>query len=75
LPGADAGEAAREVLEKLALQHFKLGKRGLEADVADEAAAAKLLAKLVKAGVPVLAAGPLKGDLEKYFLGGARDAE
>lgn len=75
LAGDGVGEAARSVLGALALQHFKVGKRGLEADVADEAAAAQLLAKLVKAGVPVLAAGPLKGDLEKYFLGGARDAE
>lgn len=66
---------ARGVLGKLDLEHAKVGKRGLEADVADESEAAELLAKLVKAGVPVLAAGPLKGDLEKYFLGGAREAE
>ena len=73
--GEGVGAKAREVLAKLELEHAKVGKRGLEADVADEDGAAVLVAKLVKAGVPVLAAGPLKGDLEKYFLGGARDAE
>ena len=70
-----AAAAAKAVLDKLALDHAKVGKRGLETDVADEDGAAELLAKLVKAGVPVLSAGPLKGDLEKYFIGGAHDVE
>ena len=70
-----ATDKARVVLAELDLQHARVGRRGVEADVADEQAAAELVATLVKAGVPVLAAGPLKGDLEKYFLGGARDSE
>lgn len=70
-----ATDKARAVLAELELTYCKVGKRGLEADVADENAAAALVSGLAKAGVPVLSAGPLKGDLEKYFLGGARDAE
>jgi ABC-2 type transport system ATP-binding protein len=70
-----AAAKAGAVLDKLDLTAAKVGKRGLEADLTDEAEAADLLKALVKAGLPVLAAGPLKGDLEKYFLGGARDAE
>lgn len=66
-------DKASRVLAPLEIAHV-MGKRGLEADVVDEPAAAELVAKLVNAGVPVLAAGPLKGDLEKYFIGGARDA-
>jgi hypothetical protein len=63
------------VLAELDLLYVKVGKRGLEADVTDENAAAALVSGLAKAGIPVLSAGPLKGDLEKYFLGGARDVE
>jgi ABC-2 type transport system ATP-binding protein len=70
-----ATDKARAVLADFELTYVKVGKRGLEADVADENAAAALVSGLSKAGVPVLSAGPLKGDLEKYFLGGARDAE
>lgn len=70
-----ATDKARAVLAELGLEGAKLGKRGVEADVADEAAAAELVSAFAKAGVPVLTAGLLKGDLEKYFLGGARDAE
>ena len=70
-----ATDKARTVLAEFELQHVKVGKRGLEADVADEKTAAELVSKLAVAGVQVLAAGPLKGDLEKYFLGGARDSE
>lgn len=67
-------EKASSVLAALGIAHV-MGKRGLDADVADEPAAAELVAALVSAGVPVLAAGPLQGDLEKYFNGGARDAQ
>lgn len=70
-----ATDKARAVLAELALTHVKVGNRGLEADVADEKAAAELVTELAMAGIPVLAAGPLKGDLEKYFLGGARETE
>lgn len=70
-----AADKARDVLTTLKLMHTKVGMHGLEADVADEKAAAELVTELVKAGVPVLAAGLLKDDLEKYFLGGARDTE
>jgi ABC-2 type transport system ATP-binding protein len=70
-----AADRVRTVLARLDLTHAKVGEDGLEIEVADEAAAAELVTSLAQAGVPVLAAGPLKGDLEKYFRGDARDAE
>lgn len=68
-------EVARTVLATLGLRQAKVAEDGLEVDVADEAAAAELVTTLAKASVPVLAAGPLKGDLEKYFLRDARETE
>lgn len=70
-----AADMAGTVLTRLGLKHAKVGEDGLDIEVPDEAAAAELVTSLAKAGVPVLAAGPLKGDLEKYFRGGARDTE
>ena len=63
-------DLAKTVLASLELQLAKLGEADLEVDVADEKAAVELVTALAKAGVPVLAAGPLKGDLEKYFREG-----
>lgn len=74
LKSDEAAKQAKRVLAELGFAALKLGARALEADLPDEAAAAALVAKLVQAGVPVLSSGPLKGDLEKYFLGGAREA-
>jgi len=68
-------DVARSVLATMRLQQGKVEDGGLEVDVADEATAAQLVTMLAKASVPVLAAGPLKGDLEKYFMGGVRDTE
>lgn len=75
LKAEGVADTVRAALLTLDLQHAKLGEAGLELEVADEAAAAGLVTTLVKAGVPVLAAGPLKGDLEKYFLEAVGDAE
>jgi len=68
-------DIARTVLTQLDLKDARVGEAGLEIEMADEAAAAGLVTSLAKAGVPVLAAGPLKGDLEKYFRGSARATE
>ena len=61
---------ATDVLEKLGLEGATLAKGGLQATVEDEAGAAELLKALVKGGVAVTHAGPLQGDLEKFFHGG-----
>jgi ABC-2 type transport system ATP-binding protein len=74
---AEAGAAAKAkaVVQGLGLGGVKVLKGGLQADVADEAGAAELLKGLVQAGLRVIQAGPLQGDLEKFFHGGADEAE
>jgi ABC-2 type transport system ATP-binding protein len=72
---AGAGAKAKAVAERLGLSGVKVVKGGMQADVADEAGAAELLKALVKAGLAVTQAGPLQGDLEKFFNGGADEAE
>jgi len=64
-------DVARTVMATLKFQQARVEEDGLEVEVADEAAATKLVTTLAKAGVPVLAAGPLRGDLEKYFREGS----
>ena len=72
-PGS--ADKAKAAVDKLSLSGVKVLKGGLHADVADEAGAAELLKALVKAGLRVTQAGPLQGDLEKFFHGGADEAE
>jgi ABC-2 type transport system ATP-binding protein len=72
-PGAKAKAAG--ALEKLGLEGVTLAKGGLQASVADTAGAAELLKAMVKAGVAVTHAGPLQGDLEKFFHGGGDAVE
>lgn len=68
-PSAGAREKAAAVADKLGLEGARLTDRSLRAQLGDEGQAAGLVAALVKAGLPVHAAGPLKGDLEKFFTG------
>jgi ABC-2 type transport system ATP-binding protein len=68
-------ENAQAVLARLGLAGGRVAPGGLVADVGDEAGAAGLLAGLVKAGLVVTQSGPLQGDLEKFFHGGADAAQ
>ena len=75
LPEAGAAAKARALAGTLGLEGVTVLKGGLQADVADEAGAAELVKAAVKAGLALTQAGPLKGDLEKFFNGGADEAE
>ena len=75
LPKEGAATKAKAVLDKLGLEGGRFARSTARVDVADEEAAAELVAALVKAGVPVLAAGPVKGDLERFFTGAAHAGE
>jgi ABC-2 type transport system ATP-binding protein len=75
LPLAGAAAKARAVLQGLGVAGARVGKASVQAEVADEAAAAALVAALVQAGLQVLAAGPIKGDLERFFTGEAHAVE
>jgi ABC-2 type transport system ATP-binding protein len=66
-----SGAKAKALLEELVAGGAVLEPGGLRAQVADEEAAAELLASLIKAGIRVNAAGPARGNLEHLFLGGA----
>ena len=72
-PGAKA--KAAEAAQKLGLEGASVAAGGLQATVADEAGAAELLKALVRAGLAVTHAGPLQGDLEKFFQGGGDAAQ
>jgi ABC-2 type transport system ATP-binding protein len=75
LAQAGAADKAAAVLAKLELDDATVRKGGLSASVADEAGAAELVKSLVKAGLGVTQAGPLQGDLEKFFHGGGDEAQ
>ena len=75
LDQAGAKAKAAEALAKLDLEGAAVTKGGLQVTVADEAGAAELLKALVKAGLAVTHAGPLQGDLEKFFHGGGDAAQ
>jgi ABC-2 type transport system ATP-binding protein len=75
LPKEGHPAKAKAVLEKLGLEGARLVRSTAQVEVADEEAAAALVAALVKAGLPVLAAGPIKGDLERFFTGAAHAGE
>jgi len=75
LPGAQAASKAQEVLGRLGLEASRMVRNSVQVDLAGEAAAAALVAALVQAGVPVLSAGPIKGDLERFFNGAAHAVE
>ena len=66
---------ARGVLEGLGIAPAKFSLSSLRVEVADEESAASLVAGLVAAGLPVIAAGPIRGDLEKFFTGEAHASE
>ncbi|HTB21581.1 MAG TPA: ABC transporter ATP-binding protein [bacterium] len=75
LPREGGQAKAKAALEKLDLKARTLKASSAQVDLPDEEAAAALVAALVKAGVPVLSAGPLKGDLERFFTGAAHASE
>jgi ABC-2 type transport system ATP-binding protein len=75
LPVATGAAKARKVLDALGYAGAKVLKSSCQMDVPDEEAAAALVAALVAGGLPVLGAGPLKGDLEKFFTGASHASE
>jgi ABC-2 type transport system ATP-binding protein len=75
LPLAAGKAKALKVLEQLGVEGAKVQDQALQAGLEDEEAAAALVAALVKAGVPVLGSGPVKGDLEKFFTGASHAGE
>lgn len=75
LPLAGGKAKALKALEALGLEGVKVGEHSLQAALDDEEAAVELVKALVKAGLPVLSSGPIKGDLEKFFTGASHAGE
>lgn len=75
LPRAGAEAKVRKVLDKLGVVDARVAEGRLQVEVADQTEAAALVEGLVGAGLAVPAAGPLKGDLEKFFRGAAHASE
>ncbi len=70
-PGARA--KVRAVLAALDLKDGRVQGKGLRVDLDDESHAADLLGALVRAGVRVTQAGPLRAELEKMFEEGRHE--